>query len=144
MWVSMWMLVVPLFHVHPEADHLHGETGHVHGGMVHTVLSQDLDCESSSNTDAGVVTADGKVDNSLSAPPLHRWNGHPEVSFSLLSGSTDRKCLKPLLTQAEGFSSIPVSDLQAHDWLDQNGNRVPFNAFFIHEFPSRAPPAFLL
>ncbi|MDH5626389.1 MAG: hypothetical protein OEY21_09805, partial [Nitrospira sp.] len=46
LWASLWMLAAPLFHVHPEADHRHGEAGHVHGGTVHTVWSQDLDCES--------------------------------------------------------------------------------------------------
>ncbi|HEX5646547.1 MAG TPA: hypothetical protein VFX56_06220, partial [Nitrospira sp.] len=45
LWGSIWMLVVPLFHVHPRADHHHGEAGHVHGGTVHTVWSPDLDDE---------------------------------------------------------------------------------------------------
>ena len=44
-WVSLWMLAVPLFHVHPDADHLHGQAGHLHGGTVHTVMSPDLECE---------------------------------------------------------------------------------------------------
>ena len=45
LWSSLWMLMVPLFHVHPEADHHHGEAGHVHGGTVHMVFSPDLDGE---------------------------------------------------------------------------------------------------
>ena len=36
------MLVVPFFHIHPEADHHHGDASHVHGGTVHTVFSPDL------------------------------------------------------------------------------------------------------
>ena len=44
-WVSIWMLMVPLFHVHPEADHRHGDASHAHGGTLHAVFSPDLECE---------------------------------------------------------------------------------------------------
>lgn len=37
------MVLVPLFHVHPEGDHLYGTDGHVHGGIVHTVFSPDVE-----------------------------------------------------------------------------------------------------
>lgn len=144
MWASVWMLAVPLFHVHPEADHHHGEAGHVHGGTVHTVLSRDLDCESSGHheVDGSVEAANAGV--SLSAHPTHPWNEHPEVGFSYLNDSTDRKSFKPLLTQVVCLAFAFTSDPERHDRIEQNSTLAPSVTVFIHDVPSRAPPALLI
>ncbi|MBX3236596.1 MAG: hypothetical protein KF814_10610 [Nitrospiraceae bacterium] len=104
-WVCVWMLLVPLFHVHPEADHHHGEAGHVHGGTVHTVWSGDLDCESDryERPSPGVVT--------LSSDGSPSWHEHPELGFSVLNDSTDRKPLKPCITVGVLLSSIEFDGL---------------------------------
>lgn len=144
MWASMWMLAVPLFHVHPEADHHHGATGHVHGGIVHTVLSRDLDCESSSHQE---VTGSGEAADegvSLSTGQVHPWNEHPEFGFSFLSDSTDRKSFKPLLTQVVCVAFALTSDLEPQDRVEQNSTFAPSPTLFIHDVPSRAPPTLLI
>ena len=46
LWLGAWLCVMPLVHVHPEADHRHGLAGHVHGGTFHTVFSPELACAS--------------------------------------------------------------------------------------------------
>ena len=87
LWVSIWMLAVPLFHVHPEADHHHGEAGHVHGGTVHTAWSPDLDGEFDHNRDldqAGTSSQGAVADR---AQVSHVGDGHSELTFSLLSDS---------------------------------------------------------
>src|SRR5262249_56507088 len=43
LWASLWMLVVPLFHVHPGVDHRHGGEAPAHGVGGHIVLSFDSD-----------------------------------------------------------------------------------------------------
>ncbi len=39
LWVSLWMLMVPWVHVHPEVEHNHGDPGHLHHAVTHTVFS---------------------------------------------------------------------------------------------------------
>jgi len=38
LWLVIWVLTLPLVHIHPEADHAHGMAGHVHGGTYHSIL----------------------------------------------------------------------------------------------------------
>ena len=37
-WLIVWVVTLPLVHIHPEADHAHGMPGHVHGGTYHSIL----------------------------------------------------------------------------------------------------------
>ncbi len=37
-WLVIWVLTLPLVHIHPEADHAHAKSGHVHGGTYHSIL----------------------------------------------------------------------------------------------------------
>ncbi len=137
-WLSVWMLAVPLFHVHPEADHLHGKAGHVHGGTVHTVLSGDLDCELGSHTKTVTPSV------ALSEHSSQAWHEHSELGFSLLIDSNDRKPLKPLGTPAP-FASITVMPvLQACDSAEQDLTCESSSTLFIHDRPSRAPPFLLV
>lgn len=137
MWLSVWMLAVPLFHVHPEADHHHGEAGHVHGGTVHTVLSGDLECEFGSHEKAASTGV------ALSEHSSQAGHEHPELGFSLLNDSNDRKFFKPLGTQAS-FTSVAVMPvLQGCDSAEQDRTSASSATLFVHDRPSRAPP-FLL
>ncbi len=38
LWLVVWVITLPLIHIHPEVDHAHGMSGHVHGGTYHSVL----------------------------------------------------------------------------------------------------------
>ncbi len=137
-WLSVWMLAVPLFHVHPEADHLHGTAGHVHGGTVHTAWSGDLACEFDSHEKA-VPTGIALDGHSSQA-----GHDHPEFGFSLLNDSNDRKSFKLLGTQAP-FATIAVMPvLQDCDSAAQELASNPSSALFVHDHPSRAPPFLLV
>jgi hypothetical protein len=127
------MLVVPLFHVHPETDHRHGETGHVHGGTAHTVWSPDLDCEFANHE---------SHEEAVSGPALfaHSGEGHTEFGLSLLTDSTDRKSLKPLLIQVLGFSTHVVSAVEQSAWIGRSITAVPSSLPLIRTVASRGPP----
>jgi hypothetical protein len=129
-WTSLWMLAVPLFHVHPEADHRHGEVGHVHGGTVHTVWSPDLDCE----FDKPAQTVRGH------AQFAHSGDSHAEFGLSLLTDSTDRKSLKPLLIQVLGLSPNADVGMEHNVWIRWSVATLPSSFLFIHAIPSRGPP----
>ncbi len=128
------MLMVPLFHVHPEADHRHGEAGHVHGGTAHTVWSPDLDCEFASHENHEKAV-------SGSAQFAHSGDGHTEFGLSLLTDSTDRKHSKPLLTQALAVAHGSFADPNPSMRREQHATLVSSCIRFIHDLPSRAPPS---
>jgi hypothetical protein len=138
------MLAVPLFHIHPDADHRHGEAGHVHGGTVHTVLSQDLDCEHSTQQamQGSGQTVGGGV--SVSAHQSHPLNEHPEFGISLLSDPTDRKSFKPGPTQVLAIVSALVLGPELHLWVQHRSVSVRALTLLIHNVRSRAPPLLLV
>lgn len=87
-WMIAWLVVFPLFHIHPEADHAHGATHHTHGGTFHSVFSRDLPCESSH-------APPGSSDHHnrhLHVSRIHNSHthvvAHPEFNFSLHTRAT--------------------------------------------------------
>jgi len=144
LWASLWMLAAPLFHVHPEADHRHGEAGHVHGGTVHTVWSQDLDCESDRH--GQVDRTEQPIQDGISnlAQSSHVGDKHAEFGLSILNDSTDRKSFKPLVAQVLGLSPAVVSDAERHVRIQRNTGSVQSSVLFIHALSPRAPPSFLV
>ncbi len=134
-WASLWLLAVPLFHVHPEADHHHGEVGHIHGGTVHTVFSGDLDCESGNHDQVG----SGLIALSGHASPVS--HEHAELGFSLLNDSGDRKPFKPLVSQALCMAVAAVCLCEESSSAAQRVLLIAPSILSIHEFLSRAPPS---
>jgi hypothetical protein len=139
-WTCTWMLAVPLFHIHPDADHRHGEAGHVHGGTVHTVLSQDLDCEHSSQQAMRGSGQTVRGDVSVSAHQSHPLNEHPEFGISLLSDPTDRKSFKPCSTPVLAIMSVFASGPELHRWVQHSSVPVRASTLPAHDVESRAPP----
>lgn len=95
LWLILWMLVIPLIHVHPDADQRDGITDYVHGGVFHTVFSPALEGEYGHHAqehDAPVIQPSGLPFLGAYASLL----SHPEIGFSFLSSSPDR----PLAKQA--------------------------------------------
>ncbi|TKB72311.1 MAG: hypothetical protein E8D46_14305 [Nitrospira sp.] len=104
-WAMTWTIMVPLFHVHPEADHHHGDASHVHGGTVHTVFSPDLECEYTETVHDSTCPEAAHQHLQARVHPGHPVN-HPEIEFSLLTVPVDRPLPKPGITVAE----LPVVD----------------------------------
>jgi len=96
-WLIAWVLVLPLFHVHPEADHHHGDASHVHGGTIHTVFSPDLECEYEEEVHDSTCPDTAHQHLQARAPSGHALN-HPEIEFTLLNVPIDRPLSKPGVT----------------------------------------------
>ncbi len=143
-WIIVWMMAVPLFHVHPEADHHHGEAGHIHGGTVHTVFSPDLDDEfdSHQHTTDGVGNTTPS-DVAISGHPPHALE-YAELAFSFLSDSTDRKLPKPLFVHVLLTEPAAIMAYAPSPSVAQESVVTPLLTFLTHDIPSRAPPSLLV
>ena len=131
LWVMLWMVAIPLVHIHPETDHHHGDIGHTHGGTAHTVFSSDLPCEyaahhSSSTTIAAITQASHDLE-------------HPEIGFSL-AVSEDRYLGKAAFMETL-VSAIPPQlprlsgSVHSDPFLDS-----PPSILLLTNRSSRAPP----
>jgi hypothetical protein len=138
-WLAVWMLAVPLVHVHPEADHHHGIAGHTHGGTLHTVFSPDLECEYAAH--AHHPTPSETVHPYLQghAQPGHVLN-HPEIAFTLLKEPLDRSVDKPV-------DAAPAPPEPERSPLHGSSSAAspppattPTVAFLSTGLPLRAPP----
>ena len=139
LWASLWMLMVPFFHVHPEADHAHGGERHVHGGTIHTVFSQDLECEyEDAAHDSTCPDATHQHLQSL----VHSGHGlnHPEIEFSLLTVPVDRPLPKPGVTVSV-LSIVESPMAQPAVVLDSFQPDSSHMVLFLSTaLPLRAPP----
>jgi hypothetical protein len=133
------MLMVPLFHVHPEADHAHGGERHVHGGTIHTVFSQDLECEYADVVhDSTCPDATHQHLQSL----VHSGHGfnHPEIEFALLTVPVDRPLPKPGVT-VSGLPIVESPMAQPALVLDSFQPDSSHTVLFLSTaLPLRAPP----
>ena len=89
-WLILWVVFLPLVHVHPEADHAHGMVGHVHGGAYHTVLSHTPICAYEDHQHHHGSFSPGEP-LGTSDSPIHASHGleHSTYSFSVLNSSID-------------------------------------------------------
>jgi hypothetical protein len=137
-WVSLWMLMVPLFHVHPEADHRHGDASHVHGGTVHTVFSQDLPCEFLVYHHASVVEDESRCPLHLVALPLHGFE-HLEIDMVFASSAEPQVGKGTVLDVAAHSSHAPPPARLHAVWQPQPSPSLA-NLFLTTSLASRAPP----
>lgn len=143
-WASLWMLAAPLFHIHPEADHQHGKEGHLHGGTVHMAWSPDLACEYDDHQHIDRNEKYPRESAGKFTKFSHLGDRHTEFSLSLLTDSTDRKSLKPLVAQALGLLPAVGSDIERHTRIQRDTAAIPSPVSFVHTLSPRAPPGFLV
>ncbi len=139
-WLISWMLVLPLFHIHAEADHRHGVAGHVHGGIIHTVFSPDLECEYQDDLHDSSCPDVAHQHLQARAHSGHALN-HPEIEYSLLTVSIDRPLPKPGMT----VFGLPVVEYKAVQRAVAVALLHPgpsHNILFLSSaLPLRAPPS---
>ncbi|ULA58624.1 MAG: hypothetical protein LZF60_80015 [Nitrospira sp.] len=140
-WVVLWLLALPLFHIHPETDPHHGEAGHVHAAAVHTVFSGDLEGEFGEPRETAPVRPHAGEGPAVSTEGTHAWSTDPELSLFLLNDATDRKLVKPLLTHLlfVAYSLLPVAD--SHDGPHDEPLSSTGTMLFTRDVPARAPPS---
>lgn len=137
-WVVLWVLFVPLFHIHPELAESSDHTGAMRSGTVHTVFSGDLDGEFTPHEAASHPVAD------KSAHLSHTWFEHAELGFSLITDSHHRTDLKPLLIQIMVLPIGETAIIHGHEVAAEQLVAIPTSTVFSHTLPSRAPPLLLL
>lgn len=95
-WLILWLLAIPLVHIHPESDHRHGTPDHVHGGQFHTLLSKALACEFARYQDAEVAGSSGRsaTDDQVGIGPPGHFLEHPGVAFTILVDFRERSDAK--------------------------------------------------
>lgn len=140
-WVVLWLLALPLFHIHPETDPHHGEASHVHAVAVHTVFSGDLEGEFGEQRDTVPPRPHAGEGPAVSAEGAHAWSSDPEVNLALLNDATDRKVVKPLLTHLlfAAHRLLPVAESQ--DGPQEETLSLAPAKLFTREVPARAPPS---
>ena len=140
-WVVLWLLALPLFHIHPETDPHHGEAGHVHAVAVHTVFSGDLEGEFGEQRETVHVRPHTGEGPAVSAGGAHAWNSDPELNLSLLNDATDRRPVKPLLTHLlfVAHHLLPITDF--HDGPQEAPLSFLATSLLTRDVPARAPPS---
>ena len=89
-WLVLWVITLPLVHIHPEADHAHGMSGHAHGGTYHTVLSTTPICAYQDHQHHHDTFSPGEpFGNPDSSTHLPHGLEHSTYSFSILHSSID-------------------------------------------------------
>jgi hypothetical protein len=132
------MLMVPLFHVHPEADHRHGDASHVHGGTVHAVFSPDLNCEFSVYDHASVANEESRCPLHLIAQPSHGFE-HFEIDVALAASAESQVGKGTTLdVAAHAFHANPPARVHAA-WQPQPSPSLT-NLLLTTTLSSRAPP----
>lgn len=130
-WAMLWLIALPLVHVHPEADHDHGAAGHAHGGTAHTVFSPDLPCEyAAPHGSSATITAITHAAHHLS---------HPEVGFvaAVAGDRSPGKAACPDQTAQAGEVPSPRPTGAVHPALSVHFPRPPV---VLAGAPPRAPP----
>ena len=143
-WIMAWMLAIPLFHVHPEADHHHGAANHIHGGTVHTVFSPDLDDEFSHHQGETAAAEQPPANESILFEHPSHASDNGEVGFSFISDSTDRTLPKPLTTSALLVEPPAPTPLIANPSVVHPIPVTLPRTLLTHDIPSRAPPSVLV
>ena len=143
-WLILWVIGLPLVHIHPEADHAHGMPGHIHGGTYHTVVTSTPICayedhrhhhDSFSPEEQPSGTPDS------SPHPLHGLE-HSTYSFSVLNSSID-----PILEDSASYSlcdalvacETEIPSLPVVSALDLSPPTTPIS-IVINTLSPRAPP----
>lgn len=143
-WLVVWVLAVPLIHIHPEMDHAHGAPRHVHSGQYHSVLSEDLSCEFHrhlySSPSLSHSHSSGNAFESVKSVHLfgHIFN-HPEIGFSLNKSGDD-----PLVPPGPG-SFLAISDRPGIKIIRLLSETYPSRGFppnwlFVSQHRVRPPP----
>ena len=138
-WLSIWMLIVPLVHVHPDADHRHGVSDHRHGGTVHTVFSKDLTCEFSVHDHTLVATHESHSPFHVVAHPRHGLE-HLEIGLVLGSSTEPQSGKGTPLDVAAHFVQPIEHSIHELSRLAEVAPSPPIGLFLATAHPSRAPP----
>jgi hypothetical protein len=97
-WSILWTLAIPLIHTHPALAHGQGDGEHRHPPLIHAVFSADLPDEyDDHHHNVVTITRSSETPPGLLMLVSFLDLSHPEIDFSVLTLSSDRKMSKALL-----------------------------------------------
>ncbi|MBX3120894.1 MAG: hypothetical protein KF806_14250 [Nitrospira sp.] len=140
-WAVLWLLALPLFHIHPETHPHHGEAGHVHAVAIHTVFSGDVESEFGEAREGSALPAGEETGATFTVAGAHAWTTDPELSFSLLNDATERKPIKPTSTQVFVLAHHLRPDPVPHHQPYEDTWAPPALTPALVDIPARAPPS---
>ena len=141
MWLALWLVAIPLVHIHPEADHAHGTQRHKHGGVVHSVFSKDLACEFHEHSTHRFSRGEKHLSGFLHCEHtnVHLLN-HDEIGFSYLANAFNDSFPSPdqsvFLLASDNLLSIVSYPLEQA----MSSERSPPLQFNISHHHIRPPP----
>lgn len=141
LWVSSWMVLLPLVHVHPEVEHHHGDLGHIHHTVMHTVFS-------------GAPESEDISENTTDVSSL--GDHHRSATISMYENTTSSQSEYPLIA-AFIAPTIQKLLLQPSSLIEDSPSAAPKFVsestavrevkpsmwFLSAALPLRAPPSFL-
>ena len=144
-WLVLWLVTLPLVHIHPEADHAHATSGHVHGGSYHSILV-NTPVHAHQGHAHEEHQHDGFFSPGNSAEPVHS-SPHPSYDFeeatygfSILkpSLSLDSEKSQPSYELAVAAHTEPI--IVSSNWpKPYTPIKIPFS-ILSKNVSSRAPP----
>ena len=85
-WLVVWVLAIPLIHIHPEVGHAHGAHDHIHNAQYHSLFSEDHSHEFHKHSHSSPSYLSGTSSESIEGDHLFDHVFHtPEIGFSLLN-----------------------------------------------------------
>ena len=147
LWLVLWVIALPLVHIHPDADHVHGMPGHVHGGTYHSILitspvSAHQDHQLYDHHDS--FSHEETIDHSLA--PSHPLQSFEDLiyGFSVIKPSLDSESEK-LDILHDGVVIAHGEPLLISTDLTPNSS-PPTRSFsnLCNSLSSRAPPVSLI
>jgi hypothetical protein len=142
-WLVIWVLLVPLIHIHPDIGHTHGAHGHVHSAQYHSVISEDHSYEFHTHSHSAPTQSSPSAFESIQKDHVfdHVYY-HPEIGFSILKKSED----DPLSPPGPGGSIVirdypNIKNIRFHAEIFPSG-KSPLNRLLVSQ-PRIRPPPFL-
>lgn len=138
LWVSSWLILLPLVHVHPEIEHHHGDFGHVHPTVMHTVFSASLQAEDPTENNTSILSW-GDHQHSATIR-IYEPSTLGEIEYPLLAAyiapAVQKLLLQPSNLIEDSPSAVPmfVSERTAIREV------APSLRFLSAALPLRAPP----
>ena len=147
MWLVIWVITLPLVHIHPDADHAHGMPGHIHGGTYHSILIKapvitHQDHQRYDHHDS--FSHENTIKHSLApSDPLHSFEDLT-YGFSVLKPSIGPEAEKlDIFHDGVVIANLAPLNIPSVFTLNHSPPTRPFSILF-NKLSPRAPPVFLM
>jgi hypothetical protein len=140
LWVSSWLVLLPLVHVHPEIEHHHGDLGHVHHTVMHTVFAGALESEDFAENATGTSSLGDHQHSAtigINEPTTSSETEYPLLA-AFIAPTIQKLLLEPssLIEDCPSATPVFVSERTAIREV------APSLRFLSAALPLRAPPVF--